>query len=119
MQKESGVQEVCLNVGSDDGITKEDIIDCLKKSTSITEKQLEKIKVIKRRTFIVVPTELVQEITAQLKGQSLGGRRVRVDVTEYAYQAQRPNRRPQSNGRRFGGGRKRSSSYAEYASFSR
>lgn len=78
----SGLQEIYLNVGSDDGLTKQDIIDFLKKNSSIQESQCEKIKVIKRRTFIVVPIDLVSSIKSALQGQNLGGRKVRVDLTQ-------------------------------------
>ncbi len=78
----SGLQEIYLNVGSDDGLTKQDIIDFLKKNSSIQENQCEKIKVIKRRTFIVVPIDLVTSIKSTLQGQTLGGRKVRVDLTQ-------------------------------------
>ncbi len=76
----SDVQEIYLNVGTDDGLEKQDIIAFLTKQGGIQENQCEKIKVIKRRTFIVVPAEMVYSIKSALNGQSLGGRKVRVDI---------------------------------------
>lgn len=125
-EENSSVKELCINVGSDDGITKAEIIDCLKEMASINEKQLEKVKVIKRRTFVVVPQEIAHDIAERLKGAVLGGRRVRVDVNAYSSSDNRQDRsssgrnNKQRGGSRFGrGGRSRSSSYAEYASFNR
>ncbi len=129
----SSVKELCLSVGSDDGVTKSDIIDCLKEVASISEQQLEKVKVIKRRTFVVVPQEIAQEIADRLKGSILGGRRIRVDINAYSSgngggnnggdsQDRSSSRKPQRGGSRFGGrggSRSRSSSYSEYASFGR
>ena len=77
----SEVQEIYLNVGTDDGLDKQDIIAFLIKQGGIQENQCEKVKVIKRRTFIVVPSEIVYLLKAALNGQSLGGRKVRVDIT--------------------------------------
>ncbi len=132
-EENSSVKELCLSVGSDDGVTKDDIIDCLKEVASINEKQLEKVKVIKRRTFVVVPQEIAQEIADRLKGSVLGGRRIRVDINAYnaggnagggSFNGGNQDRsagRKQRGGSRFGGrgGRSRSSSYSEYASFGR
>ena len=95
---DSGLQEIYLNVGSDDGIIKDDVIEFLKKNSDIQENQCEKIKVIKRRTFIVVPTQMVSALKSTLNGQTLGGRKVRVDLT---------------NDDSFRGGPKRQDSFGE------
>lgn len=79
--EDSGLQEIYLNVGSDDGITKQDVIDFLKKKSDLHENQLEKIKVIKRRTFMVIPTPLIFPLKSALNGQTFGGRKVRIDIT--------------------------------------
>lgn len=106
----SGLQEIYLNVGSDDGLTQQDIIDFLKKNSSIQENQCEKIKVIKRRTFIVIPIDLVASIKSSLQGQTLGGRKVRVDLTQEDNGSFRDNNRTRGDsfgGNRRGGGDKR------------
>lgn len=74
-------QEIYLNVGSDDGLTKETIREFLKKNSNLPEALIEKIKVIKRRTFIVIPNSHIDALRSSLQGQMLGGRKVRVDLT--------------------------------------
>ena len=63
------MKELCLNVGSDDGITKSDVLDWLADVAKLDVKNIERIKVIKRRTFIVVKPELAHDIVERLKGE--------------------------------------------------
>jgi ATP-dependent RNA helicase DeaD len=122
---DSGLQEIYLNVGSDDGLTKEEVIEFLKKNSDVQENQLEKLKVIKRRTFIVVPTAMVFSLKSALQGHTLGGRKVRVDVTnDDSFRTPTSSRGNSSfgggnrRGKKFGGngnGMRRSSDKREYS----
>ncbi len=118
------MKELCLNVGSDDGITKSDVLDWLADVAKLDVKNIERIKVIKRRTFIVVKPEHAHDIVERLKGETLGGRRVRVDINQYSSSgassdrfAARKQRGGGNGNNRFGrsGGRNRSNNYTDYA----
>lgn len=93
---DSGYQELVMAVGTDDGIEREQAIDLLVKTGLITEDKIRKIRVIKRRTFIDVPSETVSGLLNVLKFESLGGRRIRLAIVE-----------PEENTRSFSGGGRR------------
>lgn len=102
---QSNLQEIYINVGSDDGITQNDVVDFLVNSKAISNDQIHKIRVIKRRTFIELPPECAPKLMSSLRGQSLGGRRTRIDYVPQEQQQQRErSERPYYGGR---GGRGR------------
>ncbi len=74
------VQELFINIGTDDGITKDDIVSCLIKTGCITNEQILKVRAIKRRTFIEVPTECATAVLDALRDKSLAGRRLRASL---------------------------------------
>ncbi len=76
------VQEVFLNVGSDDGVTYEQVRDTLLKSGCVTKEQIHKIRVIKRRSFIQLPGSCTGPLMGALRGKNIGGRRVRIAVID-------------------------------------
>jgi ATP-dependent RNA helicase DeaD len=78
-------QEIMLNVGSDDGITKKDILGYLKGARSLKPADIGRVHVIKRRSFIVVPNDVAPTLLKELTGKTLKGRRV------FASMAQNPN----------------------------
>ena len=84
-------QEIFINVGSDDGVTRHDVIDLLVKTGCITPDQIQKVRVIKRRSFIQLPGECAAPLINALRNAYLGGRRARVSlITE---EQQRPDYR--------------------------
>ncbi|WP_410959794.1 DbpA RNA binding domain-containing protein, partial [Salmonella sp. SAL4356] len=72
------MQEIFINVGSDDGITRDDVVQYLTKTGCVKEDQIQKIRVIKRRTFVALPGECAGPLINALRNTSLGGRRTRV-----------------------------------------
>lgn len=118
----TGLQEIYLNVGSDDGLTNEHIRDFLKKHSNLQNNEIEKIKLIKRRTFIVVPNEHIESLKSSLQGQTLGGRKVRVDFTHddsfrnHKKHNFRDNNNNNNNKRYHNMKRRRNSGRREYAS---
>lgn len=74
--------ELLINVGSDDGIGKEEIMNLLLKKAKIEQNSIISIKVIKRRTFVVVPAMVADGIMTALSNDVLGGRRIRVSIAE-------------------------------------
>lgn len=96
---DNGCQELVMAVGSDDGVDRDKVIDFLVKTNLVTADQIRKIRVIKRRTFIELPREVVPGLLNALKLSMLAGRRVRLAVVEPEDQQ---NRRPRDNGYRGG-----------------
>lgn len=91
---DSGYQELVMAVGTDDGIDRDQAINFIIKTGLITEEKIRKVRIIKRRTFIDVPSETVSGLLHALKFESLGGRRVRLALVE-----------PEENARSFSGRR--------------
>ena len=96
------VQEIFMNVGSDDGVTYDQIRETLLKTGCIKNDQIQKVRVIKRRSFIQLPGTCTGPLIAALRGLQLGGRRVRVSVIDDEEQPRhRQRRRPYSGRRRY------------------
>lgn len=74
--RNSNTQELTLPVGSDDGVTQEEIIEQLVTNEVLTAEDILKIRVIKRRTFIHVSPELGRTIVDAAKRLTIGGRKV-------------------------------------------
>ncbi len=72
------LQEIMINLGTDDGISHEDIVDFIQQEAGITESDVEKLKVIKRRTFIKIPSEIAEEVLEKLKGKTIAGHKARI-----------------------------------------
>lgn len=88
-------QELVLAVGSDDGVDREQIIQLLVKTGGISEDHIKKIRVIKRRSFVEVPPQVVSGLMGALKTSMLAGRRVHLKTVE-----------PEDQDRRGGSGRR-------------
>ncbi len=85
------LQEIFINVGSDDGVTRDDVIKFLTKTGCVTYDQIQKVRVIKRRTFIQLPGECTGPLINATRGSFLGGRRARISIlTEEQSRPQRP-----------------------------
>lgn len=83
-------QEIFINVGSDDGVTREDVITYLTKTGYVKDEQIQKVRVIKRRSFIQLSAECITPVMNALRGTSLGGRRTRISLIEENQRTQRP-----------------------------
>ena len=77
-ETENALQEIIINLGTDDGISHEDIVDFILKEAGITESDVEKLKVIKRRTFIKLPTEIAETVLGKLKNKTIAGHKARI-----------------------------------------
>lgn len=72
-RESTGLQEIMLNVGSDDGVSESDIKDRVLACEGITEDHIVKMRVIKRRSFFTFPDEQAAIVTRDLRGVSIGG----------------------------------------------
>ncbi len=77
---DDGLQELMIHLGTDDGITKEDVLNFLLQEGGVADEQLEKLKVIKRRTFIKLPAQEAEALMNKLRGKSINGKKTRVTV---------------------------------------
>jgi len=117
-------QEVFLNLGMDDGISPMDVKNYLLETGVVTEDQIKKIRVIKRRTFIKLATDCSPDLLNALRQKTLNGRKVSANLTCFVQGPAgegRPGgsrdggnfrsrpRGPRSNSDRDGGPRRRSS----------
>lgn len=103
------LQEIIINLGTDDGISESDIEDFIQKEADITRDDVEKLKVIKRRTFIKIPSEIAETVMGKLKGKAIAGHKARIILAplsedDWALGGGRPDRR---GGRRGDRGRNR------------
>ena len=87
------VQELCLNVGSDDGVTRDQVLNCLIKTECIKADQIQKIRVINRRCFIQLPGECAGPLINALRNVYLGGRRVRANMVDEEQNQMRSKKR--------------------------
>lgn len=103
----NGMQELALAVGSDDDLDKQDILAYLTQTGVVSEDQISKIRVIKRRTFIEVPEDIAAQLMDVLRNSSLAGRKTRIQLVN---EQEEDNRRPQfrhNKRRSFEGGNSR------------
>ena len=91
-------QELFMNVGTDDGVSREQILSYLTGTGLIQADQIQKIRVINRRTFVQLPAEFTGPLINALRGAVIGGRKVRASLIEEEQSHQRPRRR--NTGRR-------------------
>ena len=109
----SDLQELMIHLGTDDGIDRTAVENFLEKECAITPADLEKLKVIKRRTFIKLPAARAQELMNQLKGKLICGQKARVsyapvsdDDWDTSGGPRRNDRRSRSSGGDRGGDRR-------------
>ncbi len=90
------VDEIMFHVGLDDNLAEQDFRDILQNKAQIQDNQILKIRMIRRRTFVRVLPECINQVITALKDEELAGRRLRGAV----YKEER-NRTPRRTGGRF------------------
>ena len=96
-------RELFIPVGLDDGLTNDSVMDFMVEN-GITADWVQKLRVIKRRTFMYVTSDKVTEVMQALNNKSLGGRKIRVSIAE-SNEDQGGGRRDQGRDNRGGGSR--------------
>jgi ATP-dependent RNA helicase DeaD len=79
---DGNTRELMLNVGSQNGINKYDVLRFLIESNQVRKHELGKVRVIDRQTFFVVPAHRVDPIIKALASKRLGGTRVQVSTAQ-------------------------------------
>lgn len=106
---DSDAQELSINVGSDDSIDQNDLLEYMIANARIERNDVKKIKMLRRHSFVVLSTTVAAKVMS-LNGHSLGGRNMRISETGEAVGGDRGHRRSGGgfNGGRQGGGYQRS-----------
>jgi ATP-dependent RNA helicase DeaD len=76
-RESDGLQEVMLNVGTDDGVTEDDIKNAVLACNGVQEDHIMKMRVIKRRSFFTFPDEQAAIVIRELRGVKIGGMTLR------------------------------------------
>lgn len=74
------MSELILHVGTDDGFEREDIVDYFMSAKLVDKKQIERVRVIKKRSFVVLPTNIARKAVGVLNGKKLHDKKVRVSM---------------------------------------
>jgi len=111
-RENDGLQEVMLNVGTDDGVSADDIKAAVLACKGIEEDHIMKMRVIKRRSFFTFADEHAAIVIRDLRGVKLGGMVLR-PMRVYDEREERSSSRDGGSFRRrssggFGGDRRRS-----------
>ena len=91
-------RELMLDVGSVDGIDRDNVLQYCLETDTVKRGQIERIRVIKRRSFVILPSDNANELIKALKGKKLNGKRIRVSFAT-------PNGNERSSRGSFGGSR--------------
>ncbi|MGC2310958.1 MAG: DEAD/DEAH box helicase [Candidatus Babeliaceae bacterium] len=76
--EQGDIQELSLSVGTDEGILQSDVASYLMATGLVTEADIKKIRIIKRKTFIEIPTHCASTLMTALRNTSLGGRKTNI-----------------------------------------
>jgi len=74
------VDEIMFHIGLDDNLTEQEFRTVLLSKTLIQENQILKIRMIRRRTFVRVLPECIEQVISALKDEELAGRKLRGTV---------------------------------------
>jgi len=111
---EGATRELMLHIGFDDGVGREQVLQHCLDTDAVDHKEIERVRVIKRRSFVILPSASADRLAKALKGKKLFGKPVR--VTFAPQREERESFRGRSR-RRFGG-RSRSNGSRRRSSFS-
>ncbi len=100
-------QEIFINRGSEDGITSEDIRTFVLQVSTVKPDQIQKIRVIKKRSFVRLSSDCSPDLVSALRGKKLHGQPVIVNVTCMVSDRSKEWRTREHDQRRGGGRRQR------------
>ena len=74
-------QEIFINMGTEDGVTSEDVRKYILQVPVVKPEQIQKIRVIKKRSYIKLSSDCSPDLVSSLRGKRLNGQPVTVNVT--------------------------------------
>lgn len=102
---EEQLQEIFINAGQEQGVTKEDVHKYLMETGEVKEDQIKAIRVIKQRTFVKLAADCSPNLVNALRTKTLLGMKVRVNMTCIVNETESYGRN--SGGGNYRGGRDR------------
>jgi len=82
VKSEFATKELSLSVGSLDGVDRHQVTSHILSHAGVSEKQLKKVRVIQRKTFIDVPSRIAESVKKAVERTRLAGRTLRVHFVE-------------------------------------
>jgi ATP-dependent RNA helicase DeaD len=80
----SGRREVCINIGRDDGITENAVRDYLNKTCAVDRSEIDKVRVLNRKTFICVSDKQLDNCVKNMKKNPISQKsRIRIVRDEF------------------------------------
>lgn len=80
-QSQDQIQEISIDKGSEDGVSREDVTQFLLETDAVKHDQIKSIRVLKMRTFVKLAADCTPNLLLALRDKPLKGRRVRVNMT--------------------------------------
>lgn len=74
-------QEIYLNIGTDDGITRDDVKKYLLQINVIKPDHIKSVRIIKRRTFVILSSDCSPELLTALREQPFDNKKIHVNLT--------------------------------------
>jgi len=100
--QDGNTRELMLHVGFDDGIDRDHVLQYCLDADAVDQKEIERVRVIKRRSFVILSSAGANKLVRALKGKKLQGKNVRVSLV-----SQEESSRGRGDfGSRGGGGRR-------------
>ncbi len=105
---QEGKKELMFHVGLDDGIEREHVLQYCLEADVVDEQHIERIRVIKRRSFVILSSDNATRLVEALRGKPLQGKRVQISLVDQNGDGGRGDfgggdRGGDRGGRRFGG----------------
>lgn len=104
-------RELMLHVGFDDGIDRDNVLQYCLDADAVDQSEIERVRVIKRRSFVILSSKSADKLVKALKGKKLQGKTVRVSLVSQqdssrdggGFRSRRGGSSGGGRGRRFGG----------------
>ncbi|MFC1842339.1 DEAD/DEAH box helicase [Candidatus Dependentiae bacterium] len=77
------MSEIVLHVGSEDGVERHEIMAHVLNSRAIDRKYVERVRVIRKRSFVVVPSKFAKKVVSALNGKKIQSKKVRVGIARF------------------------------------
>ena len=73
-------KELMLHVGLEDGINRDHVLQYCLDTDTVDQSAIERVRVIKRRSFVILSSDNAGRLVKALKGKTLLGKRVRISL---------------------------------------
>ncbi|MFC1841892.1 DEAD/DEAH box helicase, partial [Candidatus Dependentiae bacterium] len=74
------MSEIILHIGSEHGVEKSDVLQYCLDSQVLDRKQIERVRVIKRRSFVIVPSHVAKKVVNVLNRKKFQRKKIRIGI---------------------------------------